>query len=116
VNGPTKPIVLKDKPDGITKSGPSNKDQWTVVNRSKKTPKSRIPIVDNSQHWTNSFQLLGKVDGFKHNDSEIRKSNEALLRLLDEEEDPGPSCALDKGKGQLVDEVEDGLRGFSPHS
>jgi hypothetical protein len=87
-----------------------------MVNRSNKTPKSRMSIADNSQHWTNSFQLLAKVDGFKHDDSEIRKSNEALLRMLDEGEDPGPSCALDKGKGQLVNEVEDVLRGFSPHS
>lgn len=86
------------------------------MSKSKKTPQSRAPIVDNSKHWTNSFQLLARVDGRKLNNSEIRKSNEALQQLLDEEMNLGSSCPVDKGNEKLEEEEERLMRGFSPHS
>jgi len=106
--------VLNEKVSEGVKSGPSKVGQWTTVSRPKRTPISRPIIADNSQHWTNSFQLLAKVDGIKYDDREVRKSNEAFQKLMDEMEDPAPS--LDKGKGQLVEKEGDGMRGFSPHS
>jgi hypothetical protein len=86
------------------------------MSRSKKTHKSRASIVDNSKHWSNSFQLLARVDGRTFDNSEIRKSNEALQMLLNAELDPGPSCSVDKGKGKLKEEKERLMRSFSPHS
>jgi hypothetical protein len=93
----------------------SDANQWNVVSRSKKTPKSRHAIVDNSKHWTNSFQLLARVDGKQFDDCEIWKSNEILQKLLDEEMNPSPSELVDKGKGKMEEE-ERLMRGFSPHS
>jgi hypothetical protein len=54
--------------------------------------------------------LLAKVDGIKYDDREISKSNEAFQKLMDEMKDPVPSCSLDKGNGQLVEEEGDGMR------
>jgi hypothetical protein len=97
------PKVLP-KSGGNDKPGSSSADQLTVVSRFKRTPKSRNTAVDNSKHWTNSFQLLAQAKGKKYDDSEIRKSNEALQLLLDEEMDRTPSCPVDKGKGKLEEE------------
>jgi hypothetical protein len=101
---------LKEKVSEGVKSGPSKVDQWTTVSRPKRTPISRPIIAYNSQHWTYSFQLLAKVDGIKYDDREISKSNEAFQKLMDEMKDPVPSCSLDKGNGQLVEEEGDGMR------
>jgi hypothetical protein len=89
-------------------------DTWNVVSRDKKTPKTRAHIVDNSKHWTNSFQFLARVDGRTFDNTEIRKSNDALKQLLDAEMEPGP--LVDKGKGKLEEDEEMLMRGFSPHS
>jgi hypothetical protein len=115
VNVPKNSTFLKGQVDQIAKASSSNEEQWNVVNKSKRTPKSHPPIVDNSQNWTNSFQLLAKVEGRKYDKSEIRKSNEALQQILDEMVDPDPSCAIDRGKGKLEGKVA--AMGYeSPHS
>ncbi len=85
------------------------------MSRLKRTPKTRNTSVDNSKHWTNSFQLLARVDGKQFDDCEIWKSNEILQKLLDEEMNPSPSELVDKGKGKMEEE-ERLMRGFSPHS
>jgi len=81
----------------------------------KKTPKSRSIVADNSVYWTNSFQLLARAEGLKEDDTKIRKSNEALQRILNDMEDPVPDLAI-KGKGIMEEGDGDGMRGFSPHS
>jgi hypothetical protein len=94
----------------------SGADQWTVVSRLKRTPKTRNTSVDNSKHWTNSFQLLARVEGRTYDNNEIGKSNEAFKILLDEEMDNAPSNFVDKGKTKMEEEEERLMRGFSPHS
>jgi hypothetical protein len=79
-----KKAYVKESFGGVDKPGPSGMEKWTVVNHAKKTPKTRPIAVDNSVHWTNSFQLLARVEGLKFDDTEIRKSNEALQLILDE--------------------------------
>jgi len=100
--------------DKVASLGTVKGDTWNVVSRDKKTPKTRAHIVDNSKHWTNSFQLLARVDGRTFDNTEIRKSNDALKQLLDAEMEPGP--LVDKGKGKLEEDEEMLMRGFSPHS
>jgi hypothetical protein len=73
---------------GSHRQGPLDANQWNVMSRAKKTSKSRTSVVDNSKHWTNSFQILAQADGQKFDDCEIRKSNEILQQLLDEEMEP----------------------------
>jgi hypothetical protein len=59
--------------NGETKQGPVGACQWSVV-KPRKTPKSMSNVADNSGHWTNSFQLLARVDRVKFNVEEIKKS------------------------------------------
>jgi hypothetical protein len=40
----------------------TDKEQWSVVKSTKKTPISKIPAREN-YHWTNSFHLLTRADG-----------------------------------------------------
>jgi hypothetical protein len=48
-----------------------NKEQWNVVKSARKTLVSKTLFKENERHWTNSFQLLARVDG-RHESGEER--------------------------------------------
>jgi hypothetical protein len=75
---------LNEKAGLVDKSGTNGVGQWTTVNCSKKTPMTRNIAEESKKLWTNSFQLLARVDGKKYDDRKVRRSNVSLYQVLDE--------------------------------
>jgi hypothetical protein len=47
----------------VLPSSVAGKDKWNEVRSTRKTPISKQIEHDSQGHWTNSFQLLARVDG-----------------------------------------------------
>jgi hypothetical protein len=94
--------------------GVSKGNHWTVV-KSRKTPK-KIVDLDNSHHWSNSFQLIASAGGQHFDQEAVQRSNLELQQELDEMGFAGFPTPIDKGKGKLEEEEDGHSRGVTPHS
>ena len=93
------------------------KDQWNEVRSARRTPISKPYVHDSQRHWTNSFHLLAKANG--RFESEAMKGlgavsnsiQKVIEHALNEESE---SILLAKEKGNMGEEEEVSMRGFSP--
>ena len=114
------PKILTNKAIKVKVVLPSiivEKDKWNEVRSTRRTPISKQIECDSQGHWTNSFQLLARVDGsFKSGG--VRESGDisnslpnVIEHALGEE---SAKLLLAKGENKMGDDDEVLMIGFSP--